>query len=43
MQVQKDLEEALKLVLCYRVHDVFSLLALLHHIDASMTTGIEVG
>lgn len=37
MQTQKGLEETLKLVVCYRVYDVFSLLALLQQMDASFT------
>lgn len=36
-----SIEEALKLVMCYRVHDVFTLLQLLHQMDESFIAGIE--
>ncbi|MCO5606816.1 hypothetical protein L7F22_061007 [Adiantum nelumboides] len=36
-----SITQALKLVMCYRVHDVFSLLELLHQMDESFTRGLE--
>ncbi|MCO5568873.1 hypothetical protein L7F22_022575 [Adiantum nelumboides] len=36
-----NITQALKLVSCYRVYDVFSLLELLHQMDESFTGGLE--
>ncbi|KAI5054772.1 hypothetical protein GOP47_0029917 [Adiantum capillus-veneris] len=36
-----NIAEALKLVMCYRVHDVFSLLELLHQMDKTFGAGVQ--